>query len=83
MNTSPDSELLQRLLEERYATSTLLHNEVGQILISAVINLELSGNAPVEVDIRDEVARELRAAIAQLRDISLRLSRPPGEDTGA
>lgn len=79
MSTPPASDLLQRLLQERSDAAAFLHDQTGQALTAAVITLESVGAGPVEPDLRDEVVRELRAALGQLRDLSLRLSRPPGD----
>lgn len=82
MSPTTATDLLQRLLQERSDTAAFLHDQTGQALTAAVITLESVGAAPVEPDLRDEVVRELRTALGQLRDLSLRLSRPP-EDADA
>lgn len=50
-----------------------LHDQLGQALATAVLNLELCGDAPVPPDVRDEVLADLRQALARMRDLSLNL----------
>lgn len=63
-----------RLIEERRAASARLHDQVGQLLTATLINIEVGWPASAdEVGIRDEVLRDLREALAQVRDLSLAL----------
>ncbi|MFC4727289.1 histidine kinase [Coralloluteibacterium thermophilus] len=73
---------LAPLLEERAAVSRALHDDIGQALTAAVLELQFSGTGPVDAETRDAVVAELKAAIARLRDISLRLAKPPGATGG-
>lgn len=61
---------------DRQRVSRLLHDDIGQALTAAVLNLQFAGDAPLDPASRDEVVAELKGAIARLRDISLGLGRP-------
>lgn len=62
--------------EERRHIARELHDEIGQLLTAAVLNLQFFGAEPVPPDARDEVVVELKQALARVRDLSLNL-RPP------
>lgn len=69
--------------EERLRISRELHDEIGQVLTACVMNLELGAAAqgPEAVQLQQEVLRDLRHALRQLRQLSLEL-RPPLLDEG-
>lgn len=68
--------------EERLRISRELHDEVGQILTACVMNLELGAEEGADrQQLEEEVLRDLRHALRQLRQLSLEL-RPPLLDEG-
>lgn len=68
--------------EERLRISRELHDEIGQVLTACVMNLEFaSEHGPDAQQLQQEVLRDLRHALRQLRQLSLEL-RPPLLDEG-
>ena len=67
--------------EERLRISRELHDEIGQVLTACVMNLEFGADGADAVQLQQEVLRDLRHALRQLRQLSLEL-RPPLLDEG-
>lgn len=74
---------IQRLLAERQRVSRTLHDDIGQTLTAVLLELQYSGDGPVEPAVRDAVVEELRGAIGRLRDLSLGLASAPEDDASS
>ena len=68
--------------EERRHIARELHDEIGQVLTAAILNLEFHGTEPVPPDARAEVVGDLRRVLARVRDLSLNLSPPLLDEAG-
>ena len=68
--------------EERRHIARELHDEIGQVLTAAILNLEFHGDQPVPPDARAEVVGDLRRVLARVRDLSLNLSPPLIDEAG-
>lgn len=69
-------DLLLALEHRHERAARVLHDDIGQVLTAAVLELELGGDAPLPPEVREGVLAGLRSSLVRVRDLALELRSP-------